>query len=188
MTVMSKGAKLADIIASVHITLDALAQAQSSNARPGMHNTRETRGRLQRKEVRKAYCNLLDVEQELFTLKRQIENEEDVVLPRNVRDGDAHFRGINRHMKLSHDLNEDGFFIGDEVVIEHPADSHGNNGRSGAVVGTTPQFLYIVLSPLVGVPQNTVKKMSKFCVHVIDGEELSLDSFFSAEDDVDDDE
>ena len=89
---MSKGAKLADIIASVHITLDALAQAQSSNARPGMHNTRETRGRLQRKEVRKAYCNLLDVEQELFTLKRQIENEEDVVLPRNVRDGDAHFR------------------------------------------------------------------------------------------------
>ena len=68
---------------------DALAQAQSSNARPGMNNTRETRARLQRKEVHKAYCNLLDVEQELFTLKRQIENEEDEVLPRNVRVGDA---------------------------------------------------------------------------------------------------
>ena len=186
MAVMSKGNKVADIIASVRITLDALAQAQSSTARPGMHTTRETRSRLQRKEVRKAYCTLLDVERDLFTLKRQIDNEEDEDVPPNVGGrGAVHFRGINRHLKLSHDQNEDGFFVGDEVVIEHPADPHGNNGRSGAVVGTTTQYLYIVLSPLVGVPQNTVKKMSKHCVHVINAEEVSLDSFFSAEDDVD---
>ena len=182
---MSKGAKVADIIASVRITLDALAQAQSSTARPGMHNTRETRSRLQRKEVRKAYCTLLDVERELFTLKRRIDNEQDEVVPRNVCEGDVHFRGINRHLKLSHDQNEDGFYVGDEVIIKHSADRHGNDRRYGAVVGTTAQYLYIVLYSLVGISHYTVKKMSKHCVHAINDEEVSLDSFFSAEDDVD---
>ena len=54
------------------------------------------------------------------------------------------------------------------------------------MVGTTPEFLYIFLSPIVGVPQETLKKMSKFCVHEINAEEVSFDSFFSAEEDNDD--
>ena len=186
MAVRSTGAKLADIIASVHITLDALAQAQSSLARPGMRNTRETRSGHQRKEVKNAYCTLLDVERDLFTLKRQIDNEEDEDIPPNVWGlGAVRFRGIGRHLKLSHNMNEDGFVVGDQVIIKHEADNHGNYGRYGGVVGTTAQYLYIVLYSLVGISHYTVKKMSKYCVHAITDEEVSLDSGFSEEDDVD---
>ena len=132
-----------------------------------------------------AYCTLLDVERDLFTLKHQIDNEEDEDVPPNVWGlGAVHFRGINHHLKLSHDQNEDGFYVGDEVIIKHSADRHGNDGRYGAVVGTTSQYLYIVLSSFVGTSHYTVKKMSKHCVHAINDEEVSLDSCFSEEDDV----
>ena len=80
-------------------------------------------------------------------------------------------------MNLSRNPNDHKFVIGDTVKIVHPEDRNNNNGRCGCVVGTTAQFLYIVLTRTSRQREEKVKKMSKYVERVVDS---SIESFVLA--------
>ena len=112
-----------DLMESMSIGLDAMAQSSLGCARAGQKSTRATGSWVQRKELTKSYATFCNVYLKLHDLLRRLQLEGEPVEPDTIHCGDARFRALNRHMKLSQDPNEHKFVVGDDVKIDHPQDN-----------------------------------------------------------------
>ena len=162
MAIQDEVRLLTDAIEGLNLSIDCVAQSLSGRPRTGQKTTRGTTAEVQRKEIAKAHTTMLHVQSKLHGALRKLKADGRTLRPDAIHSGMAHHRAINSHKRLAHADNEDGFVVGDEVMIVHAQDRHKNHGRCGLVVGTTPKYVYLSLLPMRGT--FSYQRADSFCI------------------------